>query len=125
MRDELLLGGEAAQIGTILADHDFDRLDPDGVDRHQVHSADPVGLAASTGSGKLLSTIGHAHVDALLPTNLRLTEKRFAVPINLNVAMSKDDITRIAKGMADSFAAKNLKTQRPLAGAYAPMINGP
>ena len=37
----------------------------------------------------------------------------------------KDDITRIAKGMADSFAAKNLKTQRPLAGAYAPMIKGP
>ena len=64
-------------------------------------------------------------MDALLPINLRLTEKRFAVPINLNVAMSKDDITRIAKGMADSFAAKNLKTQRPLAGAYALMMKGP
>ena len=73
----------------------------------------------------MLSTIGHAHVDALLPINLRLTEKRLSVPINLNVAMSKDDITRIAKGMADSFSAKKLKTQRPLAGAYAPMIKGP
>ena len=64
-------------------------------------------------------------MDAMLPINLRLTEKRFAVPINLNAAMSKDDITLIAKGMADSFAAKNLKTQRPLAGAYAPIIQGP
>ena len=64
-------------------------------------------------------------MDTLLPINLRLTEKRFAVPINLNVAMSKDDSTHIAKGMADSFAAKNLKTLRPLAGAYAHNIKGP
>ena len=50
MRDELLLGGEAAQIRAIgarvesalFANHHLDRLHPNCVDRHQIRPCNPV-----------------------------------------------------------------------------------
>src|SRR5215469_365111 len=40
--DELLFGGEAAQIGTVFADHDFYCFHPDGIDLRHIHTAHPV-----------------------------------------------------------------------------------
>ena len=42
MLNELLLGGEAAQIRTIFAEHHLNRLHANRIDRHQIRSADPV-----------------------------------------------------------------------------------
>src|SRR5260370_34805082 len=42
MRDEVLLGGKPAQVGTVFAEHYLHRFHANGIDSCQVDTTDPV-----------------------------------------------------------------------------------
>lgn len=60
---------------------------------------------------KSVEAIAPIHKKQLL-THLRLADKRLGLPMNFNVYLIKDGITRIANGMPDRSHAKTAKAQR-------------